>query len=147
MRYSSCSTGISAVALFAATGAAQPTQLSGHYDFDCSSATLTVSTLLSGGHGSRSSVSGGELVVPVFCNNNTTYDWDDYQLRLDNAELDFNDACNSIVSNLNLPPSLEGNEMASKCFALLLMPLLIGNALTRHISGFKMSIRLQRSCS
>jgi len=91
---------ISVVALFAANGDAQPLHLSGQYNFGCSSADLTLSLTLTGGNGAES-VNSGSSTIPIHCGGD--YDWDQYQANLDQSKSNFENMCNTILSNLGVP--------------------------------------------
>jgi len=90
----------SVVALFAANGDAQPLHLSGQYNFGCSSADLTLSLTLTGGNGAES-VNSGSSTIPIHCGGD--YDWDQYQANLDQSKSNFENMCNTILSNLGVP--------------------------------------------
>lgn len=102
MRLSIASAIILFAAFLAGTTTAQPTHLSGSYEFECHSASLTLQLLLAVG---TQNSNGGSNTVPIYCGGDG---FDEYQERLDTAKSNFYDGCNQLLANLNQPPRPDG---------------------------------------
>jgi Hint module len=101
------------VLLSTASQAESPTRFNGNYTFKCADSTLTLSVLLGGGNNAGTDASGGSNTVPIYCGPSppSASDpaavqnlWTEYQQRLNTAEQEFGAGCNTLVSNLGLPP-------------------------------------------
>ena len=114
MKFAACIAALLSIFVAPATANHHPDQYDGTYAFECADATFTISILLGLGGGKSD---GGSNTLPIYCGpvpptGDHIPRYDEYQARLDAAEVDFENGCNQLHSDLNLEPNPTGKYLS-----------------------------------